>query len=128
MEPPVEGSTERFERTFTVEDVRRFADLSGDAQPRHLEPDEEGRVMVQGLLTATLPTKIGGDNEVLGRRFEFEFVEPVYTGERIVCTATYETVDERADRYDLSWAIDCENGDGETVLRGTVDGVVWKAE
>jgi len=126
MEPPAEGETETFERTFTVEDVRRFADLSGDAQPRHLEPDDDGRVMVQGLLTATLPTKIGGDNEVLGRRFEFEFLEPVYTDDPITCTATYESIEERADRYVLSWDIVCENDSGATVLRGTVDGIVWK--
>ena len=70
MNPPVEGATRTFERTFTVEDVEQFAELSGDAQSRHTEPDDDGRVMVQGLLTATMPTKLGSDSEVLARTLE----------------------------------------------------------
>ena len=31
-----------------------------------LTPDEQGRLVIQGLLTATLPTKIGGDYSVHG--------------------------------------------------------------
>jgi len=47
-------------RTFTDEDVRQFAEVSGDRGAHHVQPGPDGRVMVQGLLTATLPTKIGG--------------------------------------------------------------------
>jgi acyl dehydratase len=97
MEELEEGKTLTYERTFTVEEVQQFADLSGDAQPRHTEPDADGRVMVQGLLTATMPTKLGGDREVLAPKMEFEFLHPVYTGERITCSATYERVVERDD-------------------------------
>ena len=126
MSPPVEGETRTFERTFTVEDVRRFADLSGDDQPRHTEPDDEGRVMVQGLLTATMPTKIGGDEAVLARTMEFAFRRPVYTGERITCTSTYESVDERDDRYEFTSNVVCENESGEAVLTATVEGLIRK--
>ncbi|ELZ99010.1 (R)-specific enoyl -CoA hydratase [Haloferax mucosum ATCC BAA-1512] len=126
MNRPVEGDVQTYERVFTVEDVQMFADLSGDAQPRHTEPDEDGRVMVQGLLTATLPTKLGGDNEVLARTMEFEFLRPVYTGQRITCTSTYETVTEHDDRYEFTSDVVCENADDDAVLRATVDGIVWK--
>jgi hypothetical protein len=81
MEEPQEGTTVTFERSFTVAEVQQFADLSGDIQPRHTEPDDDGRVMVQGLLTATMPTKLGGDREVMAPKMEFEFLQPVYTGE-----------------------------------------------
>jgi len=54
--------------------------------------------MVQGLLTATTPTKIGGDREVPAPRMEFEFHQSVYTGERGTCEATYDSVNERDDR------------------------------
>lgn len=74
MNLPQEGEVRTFQRTFTPEDVRRFADLSGDEQPRHLEPDDEGRLLVHGLLTATMPTKLGGDLEVLGRSMSFDFL------------------------------------------------------
>lgn len=128
MTPPVEGETRTFERTFTVEDVRRFADLSGDDQPRHTDPDEDGRVMVQGLLTATMPTKLGGEDEALARSMEFEFRRPVYTGEPITCTSTYETVDERDDRYEFTSDVVCENADGDVVLTATVEGLVRKGD
>lgn len=126
MDPPVAGESRTFERTFTVEDVRRFAELSGDAQSRHTEPDSDGRVMVQGLLTATMPTKMGSDDEVLAHEMEFEFLKPVYTGESITCTSTYDTVVERDDRYEFTSDVVCENSNGESVLEATVRGLIWK--
>lgn len=126
MDAPTEGETLTFERTFTVEDVQRFGNLSGDTQPRHTEPDDDGRVMVQGLLTATMPTKVGGDLEVLAQGMEIEFVQPVYTGELITCSVTYDSVVERDERFELTWDVVCENEDGEAVLHATIDGLVWK--
>lgn len=126
MDEPTEGRRHTFERAFTTEDVRQFAALSRDTQPRHTEPDEEGRLLVHGLLTATLPTKLGGDLEVLARTMEFEFVRPVYTSETITCTLTIESVTERDDRYDLTGDVVCENEDGEVVLTATLEGLVRK--
>lgn len=119
------GDVHTFERTFTTEDVRRFADLSADRQDRHLEPDDDGRLMVHGLLTATLPTKIGGDLEVLASRMDFRFRRPVYTGEPIRCEWRHESVTETEERYDLTVAITC-TVDDEAVLDGTIEGLVWK--
>jgi acyl dehydratase len=124
--PPTEGQTRTIERTFTREDVEQFAAVSGDDQPRHTEPDEDGRVMVQGLLTATLPTSLGSDNEVLASLMEFQFRRPVYTGEPITCHSTYERVTEREDDYVFTSEVVCENEDGETVLTGTVEGMMPK--
>lgn len=103
-----------------------MAPAEGDSQPIHTDPDEEGRLVVQGLLTATIPTKIGGDLEFIARRMEFEFRRPVYTGQRIVCELTIESVEEREDRYDASAAVVCRREGEEPVLRGEVDGVIWK--
>jgi len=125
-EPPAEAETHTVERTFTVREVRRFAALSGDDQPRHTEPDEEGRLMVQGLLTATLPTEIGGELEVLAHTMEFEFHRPVYTGETVTCTWTNEHVEAREDRHDLTAGVVCETDGGKTVLSGTVEGLVYR--
>ncbi|WP_224335625.1 MaoC/PaaZ C-terminal domain-containing protein [Haloprofundus halobius] len=125
MTSPTPGESHTVERTFTTEEVDAFADLSGDTQPQHTEPDDEGRRMVHGLLTATLPTQIGGEQEVLAHTMEFTFSRPVYTGERITCTWTYETVEELADRYDISASVVCSRGD-EPVLSGTVTGLIWK--
>lgn len=123
---PTEGETRTFARTFTTDEVRRFAELSGDDQPRHTEPDEDGRLLVHGLLTATLPTKIGGDLGVLARTMEFEFVRPVHTGEAITCTVRNETVEERDDRYRIVVEVTCANERDEVVLTGEFSGFVEK--
>jgi len=128
MTAPTEGERYTVERTFTPAEVRQFADLSGDTQPQHTDPDDEGRLMVHGLLTATLPTQVGGDLEVLASEMDLHFTRPVYTGESVACTWTNERVEEREDRYALTADVHCENDAGETVLTGTVEGLVWKPE
>ena len=122
--PPAEGDEYTFERTFDHEDVREFGELSGDQQPIHTEPDELGRLTVQGLLTATLPTKIGGELRYLARSMTFEFVRPVYTGDRITCTVRLESVTERDGYYDVESAAVCTDDADEVVLRGEIDGIV----
>ena len=126
MTVPEEGEVRAFERTFTAEDVREFAAVSGDEQPRHLEPDEEGRLMVHGLLTATMPTKLGGEMAVLGRSMTFDFHRPVYTGDTVTCELVSERVEEFDDRFDLTASVTCRNDADEVVLSGTVSGLVWK--
>lgn len=54
----------------------------------------------------------------------FEFQRPVYTGETIACTCTFDVVDEHSDRYDLVIDFTCERR-GDVVLTGTIDGIVW---
>ena len=130
---PREGDAHVVERSFTTEEVRRFAALSGDDQPRHTEPDEEGRLLVHGLLTATLPTEVGGELGVLGRSFAFEFRRPVYTGETIRCACVVESVEEDENRYDLSVDVTCtregtESESPDVVMTGTVTGLVRKSE
>ena len=126
MHRPTEGETHTFERTFTTEAVERFGEVSRDVQERHTEPDDDNRLLVHGLLTATLPTKIGGDLEVLATSMVFEFVRPVYTGELIECTWIFDSVDERDDRYEVAVDVVCENERVETVLTGAIEGLIWK--
>lgn len=126
--PPKEGDVHTYERTFTNEDVRQFGDVSGDQQGIHTEPDDEGRLVVQGLLTATLPTKIGGDLNYIARTMEFDFRKPVYTGNTITCEWTNETVEERNDRYSITSSVLCSNEDKETVMEAHIDGLIWKEQ
>jgi len=121
-----EGDTVAVERTFTAEDVRAFTEVSGDRGDHHLEPDEEGRLLVHGLLTATLATEIGGRHDVLARTMEYRFRRPVYTGETVRCAAEFTTVERRADgrtevAADLTFT---RTDDGEVVLTGGFDGVI----
>lgn len=119
------GSTLSYERVFTPDDVERFAGLSRDEGAHHTTADEDGTVVVHGLLTATLPTKLGGDIDFLARTMEFEFLQPVYTGQLVRCELTLTTVDEREDRYAVAGEYVC-TVDDEVVMRGESDGVVLK--
>ena len=119
------GDIIKFERTFTLEDVERFTKISGDEGTHHVTPDEKGRLVIQGLLTATLPTKIGGDHNVLARTMNFEFLRPVFTGDSIVCEVTidvYEKQDNGRTTIDASFV--CTNQNGKQVLKGNFAGVI----
>lgn len=128
MDPPTEGDEYEFERTFTTEEVRQFASLSGDTQSRHTDPDEDGRLLVNGLLTATMPTKVGGDLDVLAREMAFEFVAPVYTGTAVTCICTVASVEEREDRYELGIDVRAVEESGSPVMTGEIAGLVRKSE
>ncbi|PLT28681.1 MaoC/PaaZ C-terminal domain-containing protein [Peribacillus deserti] len=113
-----------FERTFTIEDVELFTRISGDEGYHHVTPDEQGRLVVQGLLTATLPTKIGGDNNVLARTMNFEFLRPVFTGDTIVCEVTIEQFEKQDQRTRITATFLSKNQHGKDVLTGNFSGVI----
>ncbi|WP_339237132.1 MaoC family dehydratase N-terminal domain-containing protein [Oceanobacillus sp. FSL W7-1281] len=119
------GDTITFERTFTLKDVELFTALSGDAGIHHQTPDEQGRLVIQGLLTATLPTKIGGDNNVLARNANFEFLRPVLTGDTITCEVFIEEYKEtKKKRKTIDTTFLCKNQHGKNVLKGSFSGII----
>ena len=119
------GDIITFERTFTVRDVELFIEISGDERIHHLTPDEQGRLVVQGLLTATLPTKVGGDHNVLARTMNFEFLRPVFTGDTIICEVTIEKFEKQDNnRRAILASFLCTNQNGKQVLRGNFAGVI----
>ncbi|EKN63511.1 acyl dehydratase [Schinkia azotoformans MEV2011] len=119
------GDIIAFERTFTADDVKLFTTVSGDEGTHHVTPDEQGRLVIQGLLTATLPTKVGGDHNVLARTMNFEFLRPVFTGDTIRCEVTIEKF-ERQDnnRISIMASFQCANQYEKQVLRGSFAGVI----
>ena len=90
----------------------------------HVEADIYGRIMVQGLLTATIPTKLGGDMNYIARHIVFDFVRPVFAGDAITCEGTVEKVEPAEGRLNVSLSFVCHNQDGNEVMRGTTEGVI----
>ena len=82
---------------------------------------------MHGLLTATLPTKLGGDLDYIAADMHFDFLAPVYTGDLIRCELRIdESVrGERNTRVRISGA--CVNQHGQEVLRFTSRGVIREA-
>ena len=118
------GDVIAWERTFTEEDVREFGKFSGDEGAHHVQPDERGRLMVQGLLTATLPTKVGGDINFIAREMIFRFHRPVFSGDTVRCEVTIDELTETAEytRLKSSWV--CRNQHGKEVMSGEAKGIV----
>ena len=113
-------------RSFSEEEVRDFAELSGDRGRHHLERDEKGRLMVHGLLSATLPTKLGGDLHYIARTMHFEFLRPVYAGEEIACVGLVDSVEPEPRRLKVGFSFTITNPAGKQVLRGTSSGVIYR--
>ncbi len=109
---------------ITAEDIARFAELSGDRGRQHLEADASGRLMAHGLLTATLPTKLGGDVNFMARTMTFDFLKPVYAGDELTCDGVVESSALQATRIKVRFAFEVRNQDGEVVMRGVSSGQV----
>jgi len=121
------GDKISWSRTFTEEDIRLFAYLSGDTGEHHLVRDKQGRLMAHGLLTATLPTKIGGDMNFIARELQFEFYRPVFAGDTVLCEVTLVALDQSEPdseftRVESNWV--CRNQHGKEVMTGAARGVV----
>jgi 3-hydroxybutyryl-CoA dehydratase len=122
--PPL-GTRASVTRTITDEDVRRFAEITGDDNPLHLDDAYAattrfaGRI-VHGMLTASLFSTIvgkqlpGEGGIYLGQ--QVRFLKPVRPGDTI--TATAEVIAIRADKRILTLRTECANQRGETVITG----------
>ena len=121
------GDVTVWERTFSVEDVRLFGQLSGDQGIHHVELDEQGRLMVQGGLSATLPTKLGGDMNYIARELVFEFLRPVFTGDTIRCESTITHLEKAEGHTKMAAEWVCRNQQGKEVMTGHTHGIIREA-
>jgi 3-hydroxybutyryl-CoA dehydratase len=113
-----------WQRTFTETDIRAFTELSGDAAKHHLQPDAQGRLMAHGLLTATIPTKIGGDMNFIAREMTFQFYRPVFSGDTISCDVTVAELERAEELTKILTTFICRNQHGKEVMTGTARGVI----
>lgn len=118
------GDVKSWTRTFTAEDIQLFNKVSGDQGVHHVAPDEQGRLMVHGLLTATIPTKLGGDMNFISREMLFQFHRPVFAGDTISCDVTIVEL-VPSDQY-LSLRVEfvCRNQHDKPVMTGHAVGIV----
>lgn len=118
------GLVVEWRRAFTEEDIAAFAELSGDKGRHHLERDAAGRLMAHGLLTATLPTKLGGDLHYIAADMLFEFKRPVYAGEELLCRGTVTRVKKEKSWQAVSFSFVVTNPKGKAVLQGKTNGII----
>lgn len=117
-------------RTFTEDEVSRFADISKDYNPVHFD----GRFaatknfndrICHGLLVAGMVTEIGGQIGWLASGMSFSFRQPVYFGDTITCDFVITDVDEKGRaRAEAVFT----NESGVIVLEGVLTGILPGAE
>lgn len=112
-------------KTFTDEDVRLFAQVSGDDNSVHLDDayaatTQFGRRIVHGMLTASLISAIlGCDLPGVGTIYlgqDIKFKAPVYLDDTI--TATVELIKYRDDKRIATFRTTCVNQAGTLVIEG----------
>ncbi len=112
-------------RTITDEDIRAFAELSGDHNPVHLDDEYAagtrfGRRVAHGMLaaslvSATLANDLPGRGSVyLGQTLRF--VAPVFPGDTV--TARVEVTKVREDKPIVTLETVCTNQSGERLIEG----------
>ncbi|WP_010198327.1 FAS1-like dehydratase domain-containing protein [Bacillus sp. m3-13] len=118
------GEVLTYSRTFTVEETLQFGEVSGDQGRHHVEKDEHGRLMVHGLLTASIGTKIGGDMNYIAREMNMEILRPVFTGDTITCEATLTNVQQQEGYKQVQVTSIYTNQKGKQVLLGSSNGII----
>ena len=112
-------------KTFTDQDVRIFADISGDKNPIHLDSEyaastQFGVRLVHGMLTAglisaILGTQLPGPGSVYIKQ-TINFRAPVYIGDAI--TAEVRAKKVRGDKPIATFETVCKKDDGTVVIDG----------
>lgn len=112
-------------REVTDEVIRKFAEVSGDFNPIHL--DEEfakstrfGRRIAHGMLSGAFISAVLG-NEFRERKIVYlsqtmKFVAPVFIGDTVTATGTITNI--REDKNIVTLETVCTNQNGETLVNG----------
>jgi acyl dehydratase len=114
------------ERLVTDELIRKFADVSGDYNPIHL--DEEGRHRKRGFGKRIAHGMLSGAfiSAVLGYEFSersivylsqtLKFTAPVFIGDTVTATATVTNI--REDKPIITLETICTNQNGDVLVKG----------
>ena len=129
------GDAAEMQKTIGDEEVRAFAELTGDHNPVHL--DEEfaaqtrfGRRIAHGMLGASLISAVLA-NELPGRGTVYlsqtlKFTAPVFLGDTVTARVVVKAV--REDKPVVTLDTFCTNQRGERVVEGEAVVLVPKAE
>src|SRR5437879_4416620 len=119
------GDSFSTERLVTDELVRKFAEVSGDYNPIHLDEDfarttRFGKRIAHGMLSGAFISAVLG-NEFKERNIVYlsqtmKFTAPVFLGDTVTATATVTNI--REDRGIVTLETICTNQNGDTLVKG----------
>jgi len=106
-----------YRKKITEKDVRLFADISGDHNPLHLDPDFASRTIFKqriahGMLTASLISAAlaSMSGTIILLSYSLSFLKPVYIGDELEAKVTVREI-ENGKRY-----LDAEVTKGKDVV------------
>ena len=122
---PAIGARATKVRTITGDDIVRFAEVSGDRNPVHLDAAYAARslfgqriahcFLIGSMISALLGMELPGKGSIyLGQTLKF--LAPVHIGDTV--TASVEVIGVREEKRIITLRTDCTNQDGVLVLTG----------
>ena len=122
---PAVGARAVYVRTITDADIVRFAEVSGDRNPVHLDAayaarSPFGERIAHGFLTGSMISALigmelpGPGSIYLGQTMKF--LAPVHIGDTV--TVSVEVIKVREEKRLLTLRTECINQDGTVVLTG----------
>lgn len=119
------GDSASLTKTFSDEDVRSFAEISGDKNPVHLDNEFAAQtqfkkrlvhgMLTAGLISAVLGTELPGPGSIYLSQ-SINFRAPVFIGDTITATVTVTKMREGKPIVTLETV--CKNQDEVVVLKG----------
>ncbi len=119
------GQTAQYERIITADDIHKFAEVSGDHNPLHLDEEYakstifKGRI-AHGLLSASfistvLANQLPGPGTVYLHQ-DLDFLKPVRIGDRI--TTIVKVLEKNAEKKRITLQTQCINQNNKIVVEG----------
>ena len=112
-------------REVTDEIIHKFADVSGDYNPIHLDDEfakttRFGKRIAHGMLSGAFISAVLG-NEFKDRKIVYlsqtmKFTAPVFIGDTVTATGTITNI--REDKGIVTLETICTNQNGETLVKG----------
>ena len=127
------GATARLAKTITEAEIAKFAELSGDYNPLHMDAGFAGRTSFQkpvahGMLLASYVSNLVGMKlpgaGALWARQEFRWPAPVFAGDTV--EIRLEVVRKSAGAGAMTISVLALNQEGKAVMEG--EGVVMMVE
>lgn len=120
------GDVATYERTVTAEDIQKFAEVSGDTNPLHRDPEYAkktrfGECIAHGMLSAgyisaVIGTKLAPHACAVYLSQSIRFLRPVKIGDAIKAVVEVKELDP--EKSTLTLRTECYNQAGEAVVKG----------
>lgn len=113
-----------YERVFTKKDVYDYAENANFWGKHHESPNDRGEYLLQGLLTASLTNKIGGNYDILMYKMDFDFLKKAYTGRKIKSINVVDNVENKRGKNFIDITSDVYDENGDLLIHAILKGIL----